>query len=363
MTNACSDKVPFGYAGTTAWSELTVHQMWSWLMSQRVEKTTRLSMLLQGHVDQVDLPMTMPWPEGVTEIREMLTRAVRLVDGRSLYFEQNRLEKVTDSPAGIRWRPHLLLNGEVWVVPTFESRRNVSPITQQQAVRGVHTRFVGTIPIAQLLSDKILQDAFRKENVTLERRYGTPEEARERLRWMREALPAESLLWTRLSDTSIRVNLDAPLKLPFEGAKILWSESGSGWVTVEKRNSELYVDGKVVILITTPTDESMVTRGHDMRELLVGEQCLHPNILDALMENTHLMPNMWSANSGKPLFVGFWAVGFSGEDGRRYVRHLVRDTHGTEQWSWENKELGNEWAYYNPAAVVFEEVPGMPRPK
>jgi len=132
-----------------------------------------------------------------------------------------------------------------------------------------------------------------------------------------------------VDENTILVNLNAPPKYPVkkqQGVNVL---GGMGWVTVEKRADGLYVNGRRVILHVEPGQKHTC-------EVLGGETLLnafrhhkpvlHPNILDALIEHPHLLPDdtQWSyGDRGYPLSVCFWAVTYTDSFNREYVRCLV----------------------------------------
>jgi len=153
-----------------------------------------------------------------------------------------------------------------------------------------------------------------------------------------------------LSDTAILVNLDAPIKLPFDGAEIE-SQIGSGWVRIEKRSDGLYLDDhKIILYLSECQKNGKSIKGYELREELSGKLVLHPNILDALMENPHLIPEDWKRDGkGNTRFIYFWAVIFRNpSDGRLFVRYLCFDG---DQWNSRCRWLGAGWAGSSAAAL------------
>ena len=143
-----------------------------------------------------------------------------------------------------------------------------------------------------------------------------------------------------LSDTIIMVNLDAAPRLPFDGAQIEKNDGG-GWVKVEKRKDELYVDGRKVILrIIERQKNGKTIRGYELHDELSGELVLHPNILDALREHLNLIPKKWR-NAG---CIFFWGAIFRSSGGNLYVRYLAWEGSGC---SWLTHGFGSN----DPAAV------------
>lgn len=161
--------------------------------------------------------------------------------------------------------------------------------------------------------------------------------------------PEAKPFWERISDTVIRVNLDATPKLPFGGAKIGWNE-GSGSVKVERRGDELFVDDKRVVFHLVHDQKTGSVKGHKLRTQLQGQQTLHPNVLDALYENQHLIPESWKLDEqGRARFIYFWAAGFRDSRGVLFVRCLY----------WQDGAWGrlctwfvDRWVVQSPAAVL-----------
>ncbi len=162
---------------------------------------------------------------------------------------------------------------------------------------------------------------------------------------------APVLMWRKVNTTTIEVNLDAPPNLPFTGAEVEWTTPGqTGWVKVEKKDGNLYVADCEVNLFLTDSQKSGSTKGHNVRESLQDKAVLHPNILDAIFENQHLIPESWKQNEyGETLFIYFWAVGFRGSVRNLCVRFL---RWSGSRWYWLYDYLEIDWRAYGPAAVA-----------
>ncbi len=120
-------------------------------------------------------------------------------------------------------------------------------------------------------------------------------------------------LWRKVDEFTIDVNYDRPSNLPFEGATVEWRTPGlTGWHTVQRRGEDVFVDDRMVeLFLAKGQTKTTSVLGHDLRKELEGRVVLHPNVLDALMENIHLIPDSWKKNSGgNKLYNFFWAVGF-----------------------------------------------------
>lgn len=150
------------------------------------------------------------------------------------------------------------------------------------------------------------------------------------------ATPSVPLLWRKVDENTIEVNLDFPPRLPSEGARqVVLMESGmSGWVRVGHRGDKLFVAGREVVLYLLAAQKTGTIVGYDVLRGIQGRTVLHPNILDALMENTHLVPVAWRQDEqGHRLCIFFWAIGFTRKYGDKSVRCLCWDG---EKWFWHN---------------------------
>jgi len=124
-----------------------------------------------------------------------------------------------------------------------------------------------------------------------------------------ESLGAKFLVTQRVrvvNTTTIMVNLDVAPRLPFDGA-IVESHSGGGWVKVQRRKGGLYVDGRKVVLYWSGRQKGGESlKGHELRDELTGKPVLNANLLDAVYENPHLIPEEWKRDeNGNILFIFF----------------------------------------------------------
>ncbi len=147
----------------------------------------------------------------------------------------------------------------------------------------------------------------------------------------------------------IWVNLGAPPKLPFDGAEVK-ENAGGGWVRVERRKTGLFVDGKKIILhLDEGQKDDKVMVGTKLAEALTGKSVEHPNVLDALMEHPHLIPDEFKQDGqGRTIYIFFWAVKFRGRGGNLCVRYLYWNLGAWRAYcSW----LGSYWGDWGTAAV------------
>ncbi len=171
-------------------------------------------------------------------------------------------------------------------------------------------------------------------------------------RFLRKENPwPKILLWRKVGEMAIEVNLDAPPMLPFADATVEWVKPGqTGWVRVERIGDLLFVGGHDVLLHLDPGQQKgKSVLGHDLRKKLAEQSTLHPNILDALFENQHLLPEALKQNAdGNTKFIYFWAVVYRYSVGYLFVRYVCfSDGQWHRRYSW----LGSHWADQDPAAV------------
>lgn len=152
-----------------------------------------------------------------------------------------------------------------------------------------------------------------------------------------------------INETTIVVNLGATPRLPFNGAAVE-KHTGAGWVIVEKRLDGLYVNERKVILYLSRQQKSgKLHKGYELREELSGKLLLNANLLDALYENTHLIPEDWKKDEdGKTRYIFFWATIYRNANGNLCVRYLFWI--GT-QWYSYYYWLDDGWRSSGPSAV------------
>ena len=158
-------------------------------------------------------------------------------------------------------------------------------------------------------------------------------------------------VWRKLTDTSISVNLGASPKLPFNGG-LIEQHTGTSWVTVERREDGLYVDNrKIVLHLSERQQGDKRVLGYKLRSELSGKPALNANVIDALFENTHLLPENWKKNErGEILFIYFWATIYRDPDtDDLYVRALCFDDGA---WLRYYYWLDGDWYRQHPAALL-----------
>lgn len=165
-----------------------------------------------------------------------------------------------------------------------------------------------------------------------------------------EAFQVAEPLWKKVSDTATNVNLGFSPRLPFNGAEIE-KHIGTGWAPVEKRADGLYVDGrKVVLHLSKRQQKGEWLKGYDLRDELSGKPVLNANILDALYENPHLIPEDWKWDeNGNIRYIFFWGTIYRDALGDLCVRYLC--------WVGGVWHRGSAWLDfvfygYGPAAVL-----------
>lgn len=161
-----------------------------------------------------------------------------------------------------------------------------------------------------------------------------------------------TVLWKPISDTAIQVNLSVAPKLPFEGAQLAWN-NGAGEVTVESRRGELCVNDRRVVLFYP--DLNPFGTYLDFCRDPAFKMALHPNIMDALLENKHLIPADWkSAGVDRRRHLHFFAAGFQDLGGNVFVRSSTCGTN--DQWVTTHKYRGSDWTY-DSVYPILEIVP------
>ena len=157
--------------------------------------------------------------------------------------------------------------------------------------------------------------------------------------------------WKFVNATTIMVNLGLLPRLPFDTATVEWHH-GEGWVRVQKRKDGLYVNGrKVILYLSERQKDGKTLKGNELRDELTGKPVLNANLLDALYENTHLIPEDWKLDvSGNMLVIYFWDSGFRGPGTDDLcVRYLCfSDGSWGRYYHW----LGSGWGGHGPAALL-----------
>jgi len=157
-------------------------------------------------------------------------------------------------------------------------------------------------------------------------------------------------LWKKVSETAINVNLGFSSKLPFDGAEIE-KHIGSGWIPVEKRADGLYMDGrKVVLYLSKRQQKGKWIKGYELRDELTGKLLLNANVLDALYENTHLIPEDWKRDeNGNIHYIFFWGTVYRLAGGDLCVRALCFDVGA---WYRLCRWLDGGWGSGCPAVLL-----------
>ncbi len=225
---------------------------------------------------------------------------------------------------------------------------------------GVAVRKLVTLPpqvlgtvcdLLEKMSDPYWVTAFKR---FLRHENPWPEKTQEETKAEKPAAPPPVERWRKLSDMAIEVNLDAPLTLPFNGAKPEWQPpAGRGWVKVERVGDDLFVSGRKVIHHLEPEQKTGFLQGHRLRDRLQNRDTMDPRVLDALVEfeNGRLIPESWKVDSeGRTLYHYFWEAGFSARDGRLCVRCLDwRDGQWRRDYDWLDAGV---WDVRGPALLL-----------
>ena len=202
------------------------------------------------------------------------------------------------------------------------------------------------------LMDKLEAEGFTPDQVTKLGQFGNLAGIKSVLEGSAKIKPVaeDAARVITLNPTTIAVNLAATPKLPFNGAEVE-QHIGEGWAIVEKRVDGLYVNGRKVILhLSKRQQNGKSLKGHDLREELTGKPVLNANILDALADNPHLIPEDWKKNEqGNTRYIFFWGTIYRRADGDLCVRYLYFND-GT--WYRNYYWLDDDWHGINPAALL-----------
>lgn len=161
----------------------------------------------------------------------------------------------------------------------------------------------------------------------------------------------EFKLWLKrvvLATLEALIDLAVPCRLPFNGAERV-SPAKSSIVKLEKRDDDLYLDGKKINLFLSKKQKSGVIGGHDLRKVLETRGGnISAKVLDKLVEYPELWPESWKKDSqGNTIYVCFWDDIFRSSDGGLYVRYGYWDDGevvSNDYW------LGYDWYGHDPAA-------------
>ncbi|MDO8562200.1 MAG: hypothetical protein Q7S05_05315 [bacterium] len=116
-----------------------------------------------------------------------------------------------------------------------------------------------------------------------------------------------------INDLTIEVNLDAQPILILEGSKVANKPKGTGWVKVERRGEDLFVaDKKVDLYVSERQKYGEWLYGYELRSEIERKSTLHPNVMDALWEHSHLVSDKYrKGQKGGIRYIVFWDVIFS----------------------------------------------------
>lgn len=161
----------------------------------------------------------------------------------------------------------------------------------------------------------------------------------------------------RVDANTIMVNLDAPLRLPFNGAKVEKKPQGTGWVEVKRVGDKLFVGGREFILPLVEAQKEGTIRGHELRAEMEKDESanVHPNVIDALVEEyPDLIPDSFKVDEqGRTRYIYLWGAIFRGEH-NLCVRRFYFLGAG---WHRYYGDLDFEWDVQLPAARLASPVP------
>lgn len=160
-----------------------------------------------------------------------------------------------------------------------------------------------------------------------------------------------------IDSTTIAVNLAVTPMLSFDRTEVE-QHIGEGWAIVEKRADGLYVNGhKVVLYLSKRQQNGKTIQGYDLRKELTGKPVLNVNLLDALYDNVHMIPEDWKKDEqGNTRHIFFWATAYCDANGPPNICCLSF----TDGGFWCRSAIGNRingrWQGSNPAALLAKEL-------
>lgn len=169
-----------------------------------------------------------------------------------------------------------------------------------------------------------------------------------------EVTSSSGPLWRKIDENTIEVNLDYPLKMPSKTAMVEWNLGKTGKAIVERKSDNLFVDGQEVQLYIS--SKQMEDRspgssiyGLELRHDVTQRSVPHVNIMDALLENPHLLPDSWRHRDHR-FTIFFWSVGFRSPGGALSVRYLHWSI--GKGWDWRSFSLLRRCDSRCPAAIL-----------
>lgn len=161
----------------------------------------------------------------------------------------------------------------------------------------------------------------------------------------------------RIDEFTSMVNLDAPLRLPFDGAKLEKKPLGTGWIEVKRVGDKLLIGGREFVLPVVEAQKTGTIHGHELRTEMEKDESanVHPNVMDALVEDyPDLIPDSFKVDEeGKTRFIYLWGAIF--RDGHNLcVRYFC---FVGARWNRDYNRLARGWDVQDPAARLASAQP------
>lgn len=121
-------------------------------------------------------------------------------------------------------------------------------------------------------------------------------------------------------------------------------------VEEHRKGGEMEFDPtKVVFHLDEGQKNGRTIVGNELRKRFADKPVMNACVLDFLLANTNLIPEMWKANEdGSTRYIYFWGTVYRSSDGSLCVRYLCwRDG----RWNWRYNWLDYEWDDRNSGAV------------
>jgi hypothetical protein len=137
---------------------------------------------------------------------------------------------------------------------------------------------------------------------------------------------------------------------PFLPAGCKVEEHQKGKVAkLERKGDDVYLDGKKIEFWLSSEQKRGVITGNTLRAKLAGKPVLNANMLDYLLKNPHLIPEVWKKDeNGNTRYVFFWGTVYRSTAGNLYVRCLYWFG---GRWDWYYYWLDFDFVDDSPAAV------------
>ncbi len=205
------------------------------------------------------------------------------------------------------------------------------------------------------LADKLEAEGFTPEHITKLGQFGNLAGIKSILEGTAVIRPTaeDASRVVTINETTIAVSLASSPRIPFFVKPYIESDFiSNSWVIVEKkRDGELYVNDRRVCMYLSKRqgNDKEEPTGYKIRDELAKRPTLHANILDALFDNQHLIPETWGYDcEGNARFIFFWCTIYGHANGASVGCLSVIGT----KWIRTDFTLSSSWRRFFYAAVL-----------